>query len=180
MSAIEKDLSERLGGQGKHVQESNVEMVELVLPNDTNQLGNLLGGRLMHWIDIAAAMAATRHSNHVCVTAAVDELSFLHPIKLGELVILKASVNRVFSTSMEVGVKVYSENPLTGERKHSNSAYLTFVSIDQSGLPVKAVPVTPETQEEKRRYEQGLVRREQRLRHREETKRIWQERSGQG
>jgi acyl-CoA hydrolase len=180
VSPTEKDLSERLARPGKHVRESNVEMVELVLPNDTNQLGNLLGGRLMHWIDIAAAVAATRHSNHVCVTAAVDELSFLHPIKLGELVILKASVNRVFSTSMEVGVKVYSENPLTGERKHSNSAYLTFVSIDQSGSPVKAVPVMPETQEEKRRYEQGLVRREQRLRHREETKRIWQEHSGQG
>jgi acyl-CoA hydrolase len=166
--------------RGKPVHESNIEMVELVLPNDTNQLGNLLGGRLMHWIDIAAAMAATRHSNHVCVTAAVDELSFLHPIKLGELVILKASVNRVFSTSMEVGVKVFSENPLTGERRHSNSAYLTFVSIDQSGSPIQAVPVVPETSEEKRRYEQGLVRREQRLRHREETKRIWQERSGRG
>jgi acyl-CoA hydrolase len=164
----------------KYVRESNIEMVELVLPNDTNQLGNLLGGRLMHWIDIVAAMAGTRHSNHVCVTAAVDELRFLHPIKLGELVTLKASVNRVFNTSMEVGVKVYSENPLTGERKHSNSAYLTFVSIDQSSLPVKGVHVIPETLEEKRRYEQALVRREQRLKHREETKRIWQERSGRG
>ena len=161
--------------RGKSVYDSNVEMVELVLPNDTNQLGNLLGGRLMHWIDIAAAMAATRHSNHVCVTAAVDELSFLHPIKLGELVILKSSVNRVFNTSMEVGVKVFSENPLTGERKHSNSAYLTFVSIDKSGLPTKAVSIIPETLEEKRRYDQALVRREQRLRHREETRRIWEE-----
>lgn len=164
----------------KQVQESNIEMVELVLPNDTNQLGNLLGGRLMHWIDIAAAMAATRHSNHICVTAAVDELRFLHPVKLGELVILKASVNRVFNTSIEVGVKVFSENPLTGERKHSNSAYLTFVSIDNSGLPVKGRPVNPETSEEKRRFAQALVRREQRLKHREETKRIWQERSGRG
>ncbi len=162
---------------GKNVKDSNVEMVELVLPNDTNQLGNLLGGRLMHWIDIVAAMAATRHSNHVCVTAAVDELRFLHPIKLGELVTLKASVNRVFNTSMEVGVKVYSENPLTGDRKHSNSAYLTFVSIDKTNLPVKSVPAVPGTSEEKRRYEQALVRRELRLRHREETKRIWQERS---
>ncbi len=165
--------------RGKSVQESNVEMVELVLPNDTNQLGNLLGGRLMHWMDIAAAMAATRHSNHVCVTAAVDELSFLHPIKLGELVILKASVNRVFNTSMEVGVKIFSENPLTGERKHSNSAYLTFVSIDQSNLPVKAVAVVAETPDEKRRFEQALFRREQRLKHREETRRIWQERSSE-
>lgn len=164
---------------GKPVQESNIEMVELVLPNDTNQLGNLLGGRLMHWIDIAAAMAATRHSNHVCVTAAVDELRFLHPIKLGELVTLKASVNRAFNTSMEVGIKVFSENPLTGEKKHSNSAYFTFVSIDSSSLPVKAVPVIPETSEEKRRYEQAQVRREQRLRHREETRRIWEERSSE-
>ncbi|MCL5266940.1 MAG: acyl-CoA thioesterase [Bacteroidetes bacterium] len=150
-------------------------MVELVLPNDTNQLGNLLGGRLMHWIDISAAMAATRHSNHVCVTAAVDEISFLHPIKLGELVVLRASVNRAFNTSMEVGVKVFSENPLTGERKHSNSAYLTFVSIDSIGKPVTVIPVLPESQDEVRRFEQALFRREQRLKHREETRRIWSE-----
>ncbi|MGO9480659.1 MAG: acyl-CoA thioesterase [Candidatus Kryptoniota bacterium] len=163
----------------KPVNESQVEMVELVLPNDTNQLGNLLGGRLMHWIDISAAMAATRHSNHVCVTAAVDELRFLHPIRLGELVILKASINRVFNTSMEVGVKVFSENPLTGEKRHSNSAYLTFVSIDHESRPIKAVPVYPESQEENRRYEQALFRREQRLRHREETNRIWSDRPGE-
>ncbi len=161
--------------EGRPVQVSHVEMVELVLPNDTNQLGNLLGGRLMHWIDISAAMAAARHSNHVCVTAAVDEISFLHPIKLGELVVLRASVNRAFNTSMEVGVKVFSENPLTGERKHSNSAYLTFVSIDPAGKPAPVVPVVPEAQDEVRRYEQALFRREQRLRHREETKRIWSE-----
>jgi len=158
---------------GKPVVESQVEMVELVLPNDTNQLGNLLGGRLMHWIDVVAAMAATRHSNHVCVTAAVDELRFLHPIKLGELVILKSSVNRVFNTSMEVGVKVFSENSLTGVKQHSNSAYLTFVSIDKYSKPAKAVPVYPESPEEKRRYEQALFRREQRLHHREETNRMW-------
>jgi len=160
---------------GKLVKESHVEMVELVLPNDTNQLGNLLGGRLMHWIDIAAAMAATRHSNHVCVTAAVDEISFINPVKLAHVVILKASVNRVFNTSMEVGVKVFAENTLTGEKKHSNSAFLTFVSIDSDGKPVKAVPVIPETPDEVRRYEQALFRREQRLKHREETRRIWSE-----
>lgn len=157
----------------KPVHESHVEMVELVLPNDTNQLGNLLGGRLMHWIDIAAAMAATRHSNHVCVTAAVDEISFFQPIRLGELVILKSSVNRVFNTSMEVGVKVYSENPLTGQRAHSNSAFLTFVSIDGEGKPVRSAVVTPETPDEVRRFEQALFRREQRLKHRAEAKRIW-------
>ncbi len=167
--ANEKDLSP------KPVRYSQVEMVELVLPNDTNQLGNLLGGRLMHWIDIAAAMSATRHSNHVCVTAAVDEISFLQPIRLGELVTLKASVNRVFSTSMEVGVKVFSENTLTGARTHSNSAFLTFVSIDAERKPVKSVQVVPEEPEEVRRYEQALFRREQRLKHREEAKRLWSE-----
>ncbi len=150
-------------------------MVELVLPNDTNQIGNLLGGRLMHWIDIAAAMAATRHSNHVCVTAAVDGISFLQPIKIGELVTIKASVNRVFNTSMEIGVKVFSENSLTGKRNHSNSAFLTFVSIDREGRPVKSVQVVPDGAEEIRRYEQALFRREQRLKHREETKRLWSE-----
>ncbi len=159
----------------KPVKASHVEMIELVLPNDTNQLGNLLGGRLMHWIDIAAAMCATRHSNHVCVTAAVDEISFLQPIRLGELVTLKASVNRVFNTSMEVGVKVFSENSLTGEHRHSNSAFLTFVSIDSDRKPVKSVQVMPETADEVRRYEQALFRREQRLKHREETKRLWSE-----
>jgi len=163
------------GQAGKTVRESQVEMVELVLPNDTNQLGNLLGGRLMHWIDIAAAMAAARHSNHVCVTAAVDEISFLQPIRLGELVIVKASVNRVFSTSMEVGVKVFSENSLTGNRSHSNSAFLTFVSIDSDRKPVKSVQVIPEAPEEIRRFEQALFRREQRLKHREETRRLWSE-----
>ena len=127
----------------------------------------------MHWIDIAAAMAATRHSNHVCVTAAVDEISFFQPIKLGELVILKASINRVFNTSMEVGVKVYSENSLTGKKTHSNSAYLTFVSIDGNGKPLEAVAVIPETPDEVRRYEQALFRREQRLKHRSDAKRIW-------
>ena len=115
----------------KPVKASQVEMTELVIPNDTNRLGNLLGGRLMHWIDIAAAIAASRHTNRVCVTASVDELHFHHPVKQGEVVILQASVNRVFRTSLEVGVRVTKENPLTGERKHTNTAYLTFVAIDE-------------------------------------------------
>jgi acyl-CoA hydrolase len=109
------------------------------------------------------------------VTAAVDEISFLHTIRLGELITLKASVNRVFNTSMEVGVKVFSENSLTGERSHSNSALLTFVSIDKDGRPVKSVQVLPEQPDEVRRYEQALFRREQRLKHREEAKRLWSE-----
>ena len=102
----------------KHVKESQVEMTEIVFPNDANVLGTLHGGKLMLWLDIAASIAASRHCNRVAVTASVDELNFLHPIKIGEVVILRASVNRVFRTSMEVGVKVMSENLLTGEKSY--------------------------------------------------------------
>ncbi|MCB0722367.1 MAG: acyl-CoA thioesterase [Ignavibacteriae bacterium] len=148
----------------KTVKASQVQKIELVLPNDTNILGNLLGGRLMHWIDIAAALSASRHCNSVAVTAAVDNLNFHHPIKLGDIVLLKASVNRAFSTSMEVGVKVEIENFMTGEILHSNSAYLTFVSINRETMkPQPVPPIVPESEEEKRRYEQALRRREQRL-----------------
>ena len=114
----------------KTVSRSKVEMIELVLPNDTNILGNLLGGRLMHWIDIAAALSAARHCNTVAVTAAVDDLNFHHPILLGNIVRLKAAVNRAFNTSMDVGVRVEVEEIATGNIIHTNSAYLTFVSID--------------------------------------------------
>lgn len=145
------------------VRDSQVEMTELVLPNDTNQLGNLLGGRLMHWIDIAAALAAMRHSGRVCVTAAVDNMSFHAPIKLGSMVILKASVNRAFTTSMEVGVRVEVENPRDGTRFHANTAYLTFVGIDEENRPLPTRPVVPETADEWRRYESAGVRREIRL-----------------
>ncbi|MBP9211772.1 MAG: acyl-CoA thioesterase [Bacteroidetes bacterium] len=138
-------------------------MTQLVLPNDTNQLGNLLGGQLMHWIDLVAAIAAARHSKHVCVTASVDDLNFLHPIKLGEVVTLLASVNRVFRTSMEVGVKVLSENMLTGTIKHANTAYLTFVALDANRAPVQVPQVTFSTEEEQRRYEEALHRRDLRL-----------------
>ncbi len=148
------------------VQKSQVEMTEMVLPNDTNRLGNLLGGRLMHMIDIAAAIAASRHSNRVCVTASVDELNFLHSIKQGEVLTLQASVNRVFHTSLEVGVRVTKENVLTGEKKHANSAYLTFVAIDEEGKPVAVEPIKPVTQEQKRRYADAGRRRQLRLKHR--------------
>lgn len=148
---------------GKPVRESYVEMTELVLPNDTNQLGNLLGGRLMHWIDIAAALSAMRHSGRVCVTAAVDNMSFHAPIKLGSMVILKAAVNRSFNTSMEIGVRVDVENPKDGTREHANTAYLTFVGIDEENRPQRAIPATPETEEERLRYEQAGVRRQLRL-----------------
>ena len=148
------------------VQKSQVEMTEMVLPNDTNRLGNLLGGRLMHMIDIAAAIAASRHSNRGCVTASVDELNFLHSIKQGEVLTLQASVNRVFHTSLEVGVRVTKENVLTGEKKHANSAYLTFVAIDEEGKPVAVEPIKPVTQEQKRRYADAGRRRQLRLKHR--------------
>ena len=139
-------------------------MLELVLPNDTNILGNLLGGRLMHWIDIAAALAAARHCNNVAVTAAVDNLNFHKPVLLGNIVKLKASVNRAFNTSMEVGVRVEIEEIKTGNTEHSNSAYLTFVSVDsETKKPVKVSEVIPESDDENRRYDQALMRREQRL-----------------
>lgn len=147
----------------KRVADSVVTMTELVLPNHTNQLGNLLGGQLMHWIDICAALSAARHSNRVCVTASVDKIDFHHPIKLGNVVTLMASVNRAFNTSMEVGVKVFTESHKEGTRIHSNTAYLTFVSVDDDAKPVKTYEIVPETDEEKRRYDDALKRREARL-----------------
>lgn len=147
----------------KTVSDSIVTMTELVLPNHTNQLGNLLGGQLMHWIDICAALSAARHAHHVCVTASVDRIDFHHPIKLGNVVTLKASVNRAFNTSMEVGVKVFTESYKEGTRVHSNTAYLTFVSMGDDGKPMRSGPITPETDEEKRRFEEALKRRERRL-----------------
>jgi acyl-CoA hydrolase len=147
----------------RYVKDSYVEMTQLVLPNDTNQLGNLLGGRLMEWMDIAAAISAQRHSNRICVTAAFDNSAFHQPIKLGEVVILRASVNRTFHTSMEVGVQVTTENQLTGERKIANTAYLTFVAVDENNKPIPISPVIPQTVAEKRRYKDALTRREMRL-----------------
>ena len=148
----------------KYVKDSQITMIELVLPNDTNMLNNLLGGRLMHWMDIAAAMSAAKHCNSVAVTASVDDLAFHHPIRLGNIVTLKTSVNRAFNTSMEVGVRVEVEDFETGVVLHSNSAYFTFVSIDRaSGAKMHVPPVVAETGEENRRFEQALQRREQRL-----------------
>lgn len=144
-------------------------MTELVLPNHTNQLGNLLGGQLMHWLDICAALAASKHTQRVCVTASVDKIDFLHPIKLGDAVTLLASVNRVFNTSMEVGVKVFAESHLEGKRKHTNSAYFTFVSVDENKKPIRTFEIIPESEDEKRRYAEALERREKRLRDRKNT-----------
>lgn len=147
----------------RFVKDSQVYTTELVLPNDTNQLGNLLGGRLMHWIDIAAAISSAKHSTRVCVTASVDELNFHDPIRLGEIVILQASVNRAFTTSMEIGVLVTAQNIHGGPPRRANNAYLTFVALDEHGRPVSVPPIVPETEEEKRRYEDALQRRQIRL-----------------
>jgi acyl-CoA hydrolase len=153
----------------RYVCNSQVEMTQLVLPNDTNQLGNLLGGRLMEWMDIAAAISAQRHSNRICVTAGVDELVFHQPIRLGEVVTLSASVNRAFGTSMEVGVKVNAENLLTRERRTANTAYFTFVAVDESAFPVTVSPVIPQTSVEKRRFRDALERRNIRLKRRNKS-----------
>jgi acyl-CoA hydrolase len=147
----------------KPVRESISEYAELALPNDANGLGNLLGGRVMHLVDLAAAMAAMRHSRRPVVTASVDHLTFLHPVRIGQLVTLKSSVNRVFRSSMEVGVKVFAEDLMTGEIRHTTSAYLTFVALDERGRPAEVVPVLPETDEEQRRFDGATRRREYRL-----------------
>ena len=147
----------------KKVSESIITMTELVLPNYTNQLGNLLGGQLMHWIDICAALASAKHSQRVCVTASVDRIDFHHPIKLGNVVTLIASVNRAFRTSMEVGVTVFAESHIDGIRILTNTAYLTFVSVDEKGNPVETFEIVPETDDEKRRFDEALQRRKNRI-----------------
>lgn len=141
------------------VRESQSEMVEVVLPNDANPLGNLLGGRLMHLIDVAGALACHRHARSYVVTASMDHLDFLAPVHIGDLLILQSSVNCAFNTSMEVGVKVWVENYITGTRRHVSSAYLTFVAVDRHGRKIPVPPVIAETPEEKRRYEDAGRRR---------------------
>ena len=150
----------------KKISDSQIIMTELVLPNHTNQLGNLLGGQLMHWIDICAALSAAKHNHRVCVTASVDRIDFHNPVKLGDAVTLTSSINRVFKTSMEVGVEVYAQNFRLGTRFHSNTAYLTFVSVDNDGKPVEAIDAIPESEDEIRRYNEALIRRENRLKDR--------------
>ena len=150
----------------KPVSASRVEMVEVVLPNDANPLGFILGGRVMHLMDIAAAIAAHRHSNSYVVTASVDYVDFRSPIHVGDLIVLKSSVNHVFQTSMEVGVKVFSENVRTGERKHTSSAYLTFVAVDENLNRRPVPPLILETPEDRLRHREAAARRKIRLAHR--------------
>jgi acyl-CoA hydrolase len=149
--------------QGKPVRESASEYSELALPIDANGWGHVLGGKVMHLVDLAAAMAAMRHARRGVVTAAVDSLHFLHPVNIGELIMLRSAVNRVFRTSLEVGVRVVTENLLTGSQRHTCSAYLTFVAMDENGVPATVPPAIPETEAEQRRFREAGERREYRL-----------------
>jgi acyl-CoA hydrolase len=148
---------------GKSPNESLVIMTELVLPSHTNALGTIFGGQIMSWVDIAAAISAGRHSRRSVVTASIDALHFLAPVKLGHYVHIRASVNFASRTSMEVGVRVDSENPLTGEITHCSTAYTTFVALDDHGRPTPIPPIAPSTADEKRRFEAAKKRREARV-----------------
>ncbi len=150
----------------KHASESATEMVQVVLPNDANPLGFILGGTVMHLIDIAGAIACHRHTRSLLVTAAVDDLQFLHPIKVGDLIILKSRVTCTFRTSLEVQVDVYSEETLTGQRLHTSKAFLTFVAISQHGSKVPVAPLLVESEEEQRICAEAHARREERLKKR--------------
>lgn len=148
---------------GKTPGESATIMTEIVLPNDTNVLGNLRGGRILHWMDIACAISGGKHSNAVVVTASVDNVSFENPIKLGDVVTITSKVTRVFNTSMELHCEVWAENLPSQTHYKCNEAYYTFVALDSNGKPKKVVPLIPETEEEKKSYNEALARRELRL-----------------
>lgn len=150
-------------GDGRLVRESASEYTEIAMPNDTNPLGTLFGGKVMHLVDLCASLAASRHARLPVVTASVDHMDFRHPVHIGQLLVLKSSVNRVFKTSMEVGVRVSVEDLRTGDVRHTSSAFLTFVALGPGGQPVLIPPVIPETADEKRRFEQAGDRRRYRL-----------------
>ncbi|MFC3198358.1 acyl-CoA thioesterase [Parapedobacter deserti] len=147
----------------KFARESYTIMNELVLPNDTNTLNNLMGGRLLHWMDIAAAISAQKHSNRIVVTASVDNVSFRHPVKLGDVISIEAQVTRAFNTSVEVHLIVSAQNIPSGTKVRSNEAFYTFVAIDQDGRNIAVPKLIPETDEEKKLYNEALQRRELRL-----------------
>ncbi len=149
--------------KGRTVAETAVEMVEVVLPNDANPMGNILGGKVMHLIDIAGAIAAHRHALAQVVTISVDSVDFLHPIRVGQLIILRAHVTRAFHTSVEVEVKVFMEDYISGRRRQTSSAFVTFVALDAGGKPKRVPPVIPRNVEEKRLYREALGRRRRRL-----------------
>lgn len=144
--------------------ESYVETTHLVLPSDANALGSIFGGTLMSWIDLTAAICAKRYSRQVCVTAAIDEMQFMHPIKVGDIVTLKAAINYTGKSSMEVGVYVEREDPLSGAKVHTNTAYMIFVALDKHGRPTSVPTWTPHSDEEKRRHQEALERLQHRKR----------------
>ena len=146
----------------KTVKNTHVIMHELIIPNDTNLLGNVLGGRVMHLMDMCAAMSAYKHARTAVVTASVDRLDFLAPVKMGEIMILKSSVNYTVKSSMEVGVRIESENPKTGDIYHTSSAYLTFVSLNENGNPKRVDGIKTENDIEIRRFKEGKIRHEER------------------
>ncbi len=147
----------------KPVRLSRCTMNEIVLPNDTNGLGNLMGGNLMHMMDVCGAIAAARHAEQVCVTASVDSVEFQSPIYQGEIVVLDGIVNRAFRTSMEVEINVWAENPRARTRRKCNRAFFTFVAVDDKGRPIAVPPSVPETDDERHRFEGAQRRRELRL-----------------
>jgi acyl-CoA hydrolase len=149
--------------KSKTPSESLTIMNELVLPNDTNTLNNLMGGRLLHWMDIVSAITAQKHSNRIVVTAAVDSVSFKASIRLGDVVTLQAKISRTFTTSMEVYIEVWAENIPKGDKFKCNDAYFTFVAVDGNGKPLPVPELVPETDEERKRYEGALRRRQLRL-----------------
>jgi acyl-CoA hydrolase len=143
--------------------ESATEMVQIILPNDTNALGNALGGRVMHWIDLVGAMVAYRHSRRPVVTVAMERLEFIHPIKLGHIVILKARLNYVGHSSMEVGVQVFSEDPRLGIHQLSSHALITYVALDDAGKPTPVPKLRLTTEEDHRLFQEAAARRQQRI-----------------
>jgi len=148
---------------------SHVEMTQLILPSDTNALGTAFGGKIMQWIDIAAAVSATRHCGHICVTASMDSLCFVRPMHVGDIITLFASINQAWTSSMEIGVRVECEKTVSMTRQHTASAYLTFVCIDENGSPLRVPNVDALTDNEKRRMRDANFRRQHRLDLRERT-----------
>lgn len=157
---------------GKSSAESSVTMTEIVLPSDANALGTIFGGRIMAWIDIAGAIAAGRHARRNVVTASIDALHFLAPVKVGHVVHIRAMVNSVSRTSMEIGVRVDSENPITGETTHTATAYATFVALDSNGSPTPVPPLLSEGPDDERRLQQARKRRESRIHLAEELQKL--------
>ena len=148
---------------GRHPRESEAVLTELMMPHHANVMGSVFGGHLLALVDRVAAVAAIRHSRHTCVTVSVDKVDFREPIRVGELVTAYARVNFAGRTSMEIGVKVVAENVITGEKRHTNSCYLTFVALDDRGEPTPVPPVVPETADEKRRHDRAAQRRASRV-----------------